>query len=115
MRQTLSFCRRIVPAVLGCLILAGYCASVLVLFWSWVPFVYAALTTAGAWIIPLVTSYLPHDPHAKDFGYSQQWNFAIQHQFPGQFSGEVALRNLLDVECFIALFINAAFVKLRLF
>lgn len=33
---------------------------------------------------------LAHDPHAKDFGYSQQWNIALQHQFPGQFSGEVA-------------------------
>jgi hypothetical protein len=33
---------------------------------------------------------LAHDPHAKDFGYSQQWNFAFQHQFAGQFSAEVA-------------------------
>jgi outer membrane receptor protein involved in Fe transport len=33
---------------------------------------------------------LAHDPNAGDFGYSQQWNFAIQHQFPGQFSGEIA-------------------------
>jgi hypothetical protein len=33
---------------------------------------------------------LAHDPNASDFGYSQQWNFAIQHQFPGQFSAEVA-------------------------
>lgn len=32
---------------------------------------------------------LAHDPHAKDFGYSQQWNFAIQHQF-GAFSAEIA-------------------------
>ena len=29
-------------------------------------------------------------PHAKDFGYSQQWNFAIQHQFAGAFSAEIA-------------------------
>lgn len=27
-----------------------------------------------------------HDPWAKDFGYSQQWNFTIQRQLPGQFS-----------------------------
>ena len=29
-------------------------------------------------------------PHAKDFGYSQQWNFAIQHKFAGAFSAEIA-------------------------
>lgn len=33
---------------------------------------------------------LAHDPHAKDFGYSQQWNFALQRQLPGQFSAEIA-------------------------
>jgi Carboxypeptidase regulatory-like domain/TonB dependent receptor len=35
-------------------------------------------------------SLLAHDPAAKDFGYSQQWNFAIQHQFGGAFSAEIA-------------------------
>ena len=29
---------------------------------------------------------LAHDPAAKDCGYSQQWNFAIQHQFGGAIS-----------------------------
>lgn len=29
-----------------------------------------------------------HDPNATDFGYSQQWNFSIQRQLPGQFSVE---------------------------
>jgi hypothetical protein len=33
---------------------------------------------------------LAHDPWARDFGYSQQWNFAIQRQFPGQFSVDLA-------------------------
>jgi outer membrane receptor protein involved in Fe transport len=33
---------------------------------------------------------LAHDPYAKDFGYSQQWNFAVQKQLPGQFSAEIA-------------------------
>lgn len=33
---------------------------------------------------------LAHDPAARDFGYSQQWNFAIQRQFPGQFSVDLA-------------------------
>jgi fatty acid desaturase len=29
-----------------------------------VPLVYVALMVMGGWVIPLVTSYLPHDPHA---------------------------------------------------
>ena len=33
---------------------------------------------------------LAHDPNARDFGYSQQWNVAVQHQFKGQFSAEIA-------------------------
>ncbi|MEX2260941.1 MAG: TonB-dependent receptor [Bryobacteraceae bacterium] len=33
---------------------------------------------------------LAHDPWASDFGYSQQWNFAIQRQLPGQFSVDLA-------------------------
>lgn len=33
---------------------------------------------------------LAHDPWATDFGYSQEWNFAIQHQFAGSFSAEIA-------------------------
>jgi len=33
---------------------------------------------------------LAHDPDARDFGYSQQWNFAIQRQLPGQFSVDAA-------------------------
>ena len=33
---------------------------------------------------------LAHDPAARDFGYSQQWNFAIQRQLPGQFSVDAA-------------------------
>jgi hypothetical protein len=31
-----------------------------------------------------------HDPNATDFGYSQQWNFAIQKQLPGELAVEVA-------------------------
>ena len=29
-----------------------------------VPLIYVVLTVAGGWVIPLVTSYLPHEPHA---------------------------------------------------
>lgn len=28
------------------------------------------------------------DPNAQDFGYSQQWNFSLQQQLPGQFTVE---------------------------
>jgi beta-carotene hydroxylase len=48
------------------LILSAYFCSIAVLPWTVVPCVYAGLMTAGAWIIPLVTSYLPHDPWAHD-------------------------------------------------
>jgi beta-carotene hydroxylase len=50
----------------GSLILSAYLASIAVLPWSAVPFAYAALMTAGAWTIPLITSYIPHDSSAKD-------------------------------------------------
>ena len=49
----------------GGLILAGYLAAVAALPWTVVPLAYAALMTAGAWVIPLITSYLPHDPKAQ--------------------------------------------------
>jgi len=34
--------------------------------WTILPAVYAALMIAGSWIIPLITSYLPHDPQGAD-------------------------------------------------
>lgn len=33
---------------------------------TWVFAVYAGLVVAGSWVIPLVTSYVPHDPHGAD-------------------------------------------------
>jgi beta-carotene hydroxylase len=53
-------------ALEGGLILGSYLAGVAVLSWSVVPFAHAALMTVGAWIIPLFTSYIPHNPSAKD-------------------------------------------------
>jgi beta-carotene hydroxylase len=53
-------------AVEGGLIVGAYLASIGALSWSVAPFAYAALLTVGAWIIPLITSYLPHDPSAQD-------------------------------------------------
>ena len=37
--------------------------AVITLPFSPVLLVYVALMKMGSWIIPLVTSYLPHDPH----------------------------------------------------
>jgi beta-carotene hydroxylase len=34
--------------------------------WTIIPGVYAGLIIAGSWTIPLMTSYLPHDPEASD-------------------------------------------------
>lgn len=48
----------------GTVILIAYLSSVIVLPWTAVPFVYVVLITVGAWIIPLITSYIPHDPTA---------------------------------------------------
>lgn len=53
-------------ALEGGLILGAYLASIAALSWSVVPFAFAALLTVGAWIIPLITSYLPHDPGGQD-------------------------------------------------
>jgi beta-carotene hydroxylase len=53
-------------ALEGGLIVGAYLASIAALSFSVVPCAYAALLTVGAWIIPLITSYLPHDPGAQD-------------------------------------------------
>jgi beta-carotene hydroxylase len=49
---------------------AGVVASILgaIAAWPWTiaPAVYVGLMVAGSWTIPLMTSYLPHDPHAAD-------------------------------------------------
>ena len=46
------------------------------------------LFPAGSTFSQFATLYA-HDPGAKDFGYSQQWNFAIQRQLPGAFAVDV--------------------------
>jgi beta-carotene hydroxylase len=53
-------------ALEGGLILAGYLTGVAALYWTVAPLAYATLMTAGAWLIPLITSYLPHNPDGKD-------------------------------------------------
>ena len=44
---------------------------------------------AGSSFSQYATLYA-HDPLAKDFGYSQQWNVSIQRELPGNFSTEIA-------------------------
>lgn len=58
--------RRFGLAIEGTLIAALYAMSALLLPWTPIPLLYAILMTVGAWIIPLITSYLPHDPGATD-------------------------------------------------
>jgi beta-carotene hydroxylase len=50
----------------GILILLAYVASLLALPRTPIPLVYAVLMTMGAWIIPFITSYIPHNPDAED-------------------------------------------------
>jgi beta-carotene hydroxylase len=49
----------------GRLVLLLILTSILVCQLTLVPLVYVLLMTAGAWITPLVTSYVPHNPHGK--------------------------------------------------
>jgi len=39
--------------------------AILLCKWTAVPIVYVVLMTMGAWVTPLVTSYVPHNPHGK--------------------------------------------------
>lgn len=48
--------------VVSCFILA----AVIVIPFTLIPMIYVGLMIAGSWIIPLITSYIPHDPQATD-------------------------------------------------
>ena len=50
----------------GLVVLALVLTAILSLPWTIIPAIYVALMIAGSWIIPLVTSYIPHDATAKD-------------------------------------------------
>jgi|tagenome__1003787_1003787.scaffolds.fasta_scaffold20463064_1 beta-carotene hydroxylase len=56
-----------------------------------VPLVYVAVMIMGSWIIPLVTSYVPHDPEAED--QLQQTKL-----FRGRVASIVALEHLYHLE-----------------
>jgi beta-carotene hydroxylase len=50
----------------GIAVLAIILGAIAALPWTVTPGVYVALMIAGSWIIPLITSYLPHDANADD-------------------------------------------------
>jgi beta-carotene hydroxylase len=75
----------------GSLILAAYLASIAVVPWSVMPITYAALLTTGAWVIPLITSYIPHDPEAEDEVHQTR-------AFRGVVLGLVAVEHLYHLE-----------------
>jgi len=50
----------------GIVVAAMVAGAVAVLPWTVVPAVYVVLMIAGSWTIPLITSYLPHNPEASD-------------------------------------------------
>jgi beta-carotene hydroxylase len=53
--------------------------------------VYVALVTMGSWVIPLVTSYLPHDPEATD-------ELSRTRAFRGVVASVAALEHLYHLE-----------------
>ena len=53
--------------------------------------VYAVLMAMGSWIIPLVTSYLPHDPHGKS-------QLVQTRVFRGRLASLIALEHLYHLE-----------------
>ncbi len=53
--------------------------------------VYAVLMVMGSWIIPLVTSYLPHDPHGKS-------QLVQTRVFRGRLASLIALEHLYHLE-----------------
>lgn len=75
----------------GMAVVAILLGAVCALPWTIVPAVYVSLMIAGSWIIPLITSYLPHDPNASD----------VLHQtrvFRGMLFRIVALDHLYHLE-----------------
>ncbi len=50
----------------GIAVFAIVLGAIAALPWTIIPGVYAGLMIAGSWTIPLITSYLPHDPEAPD-------------------------------------------------
>lgn len=50
----------------GIVVLVIILGAVAAIPWTVTPIIYVALMIAGSWVIPLITSYLPHDAEASD-------------------------------------------------
>ncbi len=72
-----------------CLLFVG--ASIALVPWTPAPLVYVILMIAGSWIIPLVTSYIPHDPH----GDGELFRTRV---FRGRVASLIALEHLYHLE-----------------
>jgi beta-carotene hydroxylase len=73
----------------ACLALAALAVALLSV--TPVPCVYAALVVVGSWVIPLVTSYLPHEPSGAD-------ELSQTRAFRGVVASVVALEHLYHLE-----------------
>lgn len=72
-------------------VLALLTACFISLRWTPVPAVYATLMIMGSWIIPLVTSYIPHNP-------AGQTALAQTRLFRGRVLSVIALQHLYHLE-----------------
>ena len=68
-----------------------YVASVALVPWTIAPIVYSALITIGAWIIPVITSWIPHVPDAPDEVHQTR-------VFRGRLFSLIALEHLYHLE-----------------
>ena len=70
----------------------GIAAGAIILApWTPIPLVYVALMVAGSWVIPLVTSYIPHDPAGAD-------ELTQTRAFRGRVASVIALGHLYHLE-----------------
>lgn len=75
----------------GLVCIVAVVAAVLSAMVSIVPVVYVGLMVAGSWIIPLITSYLPHDAIATDELHQTR-------AFRGRVASLIALEHLYHLE-----------------
>jgi beta-carotene hydroxylase len=81
--------RIIIMEGIGCITLVVL--SILLSVWTPVFVVYVVLMIMGSWIIPLVTSYVPHDPHGE--------NVLLQTRlFRGTVASLIAIEHLYHLE-----------------
>jgi beta-carotene hydroxylase len=80
---------RVIGEGVACLALFGLALALGVV--TPVPLVYAALVTLGSWVIPLITSYVPHDPQGKNELFQTR-------AFRGVVASVIALEHLYHLE-----------------